>query len=100
MSDVQKKKMLMNACLLNRVGEVEKLLKEAPSLLNVSLDEVSFFFCFFFCFFCFFLFFCFFFFLFFFVFLFCFFLFFVFVFVFVSSFFCLLEVVGCNIFDI
>ena len=58
MSDAQKKKMLESACWNGRVGEVEQLLKEAPSLANASLDSVSFFFffvfCFFvFCFFCF-----------------------------------------------
>ena len=79
MSAAQKDKMMI-ACWQGRVGEVEQLLKEAPSLLNASLTGVFFFFFFFFVF-CFLFF------------VFCF-LFFVFLFfVFVSSFFCLLEVV-------
>ena len=53
MSTAQKEKMKY-ACRIGRVGEVEQVLKEAPSLLNASLDEVFFFwffvFCFFFCF--------------------------------------------------
>ena len=51
MSDSQKKKM-KDACVSGRVGEVQQLLKEAPSLVNASLDKVLFFFlfCFYFCF--------------------------------------------------
>ena len=43
---------MYDACFDGRVGEVQQLLKEEPILLNIPIDEVSFFF-FFFLFFCF-----------------------------------------------